>query len=226
MGNLFKRDSLKMFGYNINLIVTPSYIVFIFAALMIPLFLNLTLSMYFEMIIPICSVIMFANIMMIEKDYDVYKNVNIASYKNGNIFLIRLLINFLFYLIISILFYIYIVKIINYKFSVDHFYSYDDIGFFEAVFVVGGISFLHIGLVAATIANKTQNVYAGVIVGYIYASTWIGLSSRFQNIMINPYPYASYSDHIIGSKLFITAVNIILATYNYRICNKSLYIIE
>lgn len=211
----------KLIKYNFNILKSKSYIVFLLATMLIPIALNFSNAMYFEMIIPLCGIFIFTNIMFYEKDYKVYQYFYMSDMKKSKIFLIRVLLNMIFYICISIPFYIYIKFILKNDF-VDFFANTSDVSCFFII-ALGGINYLLFGLIGVTIANVTRKPIIGIGLTGAYAIMWMTEYVTFIDIIFNPFSYSAGCYDYIIYKIVTIVIIIILMAFNCHYLDTKFY---
>ena len=133
------KDFLEIMVFNIQLLKGKKYFLFVIICLMLPIALNLSTTIYFEMIIPISGTFLFSDIMAIEQQFGLAKQCAMTPYNKGIVFIACLIINFIFYIVMSFGFYAFLTMIqMN---SIEDAFAQNNLNVVVLIFIVGGINF-------------------------------------------------------------------------------------
>lgn len=209
----------QLIKYNYNILRSKRYVIFLLAAFLMPLALQFSNAMYFEMIIPLCGVFIFTNTMFYEKDHHIYQAFYMSSIKKSKIFLMRVLLNMIFYLCTAMPFYFYIKVVLNNTF-VDAFANTGDVSWLVMI-ALGGINYLFFGLMAVTIAHISRKPIIGIGITGIYVIMWMSEYVRLTHIIINPFSYsAGCSDYIVYKIVTMILIGVLFIFNCYHLDNK------
>lgn len=213
MGNVMQ--VIQIVKVNIKIILSKNYLIFIFVCFIAPEALNLSATIYFEMIIPISGGFIFSNMMFIEKHIGIEKQYYMTSFNKGYIFLTRTGINFMFYLVTAGAFYIYL-SVLGLDGISDEF-AYGNVNLITLILFAGGVNYLFFGLTATMCSNIMNNPVCGLIAPLIYGVFWMGQYTNYDTLLINPFPYsAGNSDAYIYKMVYLLLV-VFLLIWNYII---------
>lgn len=205
--------------YNTSLLFNKNYTIFILASLIVPVALNLSNAMYLEMIIPLCGIFIFNNIMFYEKELNICEAFFMSNIKKSTILLVRVLINIVYYILLSLLFYWYI-RIILQNSYVDIFANPDEVNII-ILLVIGCINFIYLGLIGMTISNVSKKPIIGLSISIAYGVIWMVQYYNLRDIIINPFSYsAGCEDYLIYKFITIIQIVILLKFNCYWVDNK------
>lgn len=212
---------MRILKVNMKIVFSRFYLVFIFVCLIVPIALNLSLTIYFEMIIPISGGFVFTNMMFIEKNIGIEKQYYMTAFNKGYIFLTRTAINFIFYLITAIVFYFYL-SALGLDSMPDEF-AFSNVNIIILILFVGGVNYLFFGLVATLCSDIINNSICGLMVSLIYGMIWMVQYTNYDTVIINPFPYsAGNSDEYIYKIVYLLLV-LFLIIANYRHIKKRFF---
>lgn len=215
------KDLIKILIVNIKILISRSYFIFLIVCFIVPAALNLSITIYFEMIIPISGTFLFSNMMLIEKKRGVGEQYYLTEYNKGYIFLLRTLINFIFYVICAGIFYIYLVKLkLN---AIEDEFAYNHIEVVMLIFIVGGINFLFFGLLSTIISNATNIPIVGLLISLVYGLIWMSQYTNFSTLIFNPYSYSAGNSEPYIYKIVTLIFVCLLFLVNYRYCKNDMH---
>lgn len=212
------KQILQIVKVNTRILMSKNYLIFIFVCLIVPEALNLSTTIYFEMIIPMSGGFIFSNMMFIEKHVGIEKQYYMTSFNKGYIFLIRTAINFIFYLIMAGVFYLYL-SAFGLSGVLDEF-AYSNLNLIELILFVGGVNYLFFGLVATLCSDLTNNPTSGLIGSLIYGLFWMGQYTNYDTLIINPFPYSAGNSDAYIYKIVYLLLTIFLVIGNYKHINN------
>lgn len=209
---------MSILKVNMKIVFSRYYIVFIFVCLIAPIALNLSTTIYFEMIIPISGGFVFTNMMFIEKNIGIEKQYYMTAFNKGYIFLLRTAINFIFYLFTAIVFYFYLSALgLD---SIPDGFAFSNVNIIILILFVGGVNYLFFGLVATLCSDIINNSICGLMVSLIYGLIWMGQYTNYDTLIINPFPYSAGNGDAYIYKIVYLLLVVFLVIANYRHIKK------
>lgn len=212
------KDFLKIMVFNIQLLKGKKYFLFVIICLILPIALNLSTTIYFEMIIPISGTFLFSDIMAIEQQFGLAKQCAMTPYNKGLVFIARLIINFIFYIVMSFGFYAYL-TIIQMN-SIKDTFAQNDLNVVVLIFIVGGINFAFFGMLSAFTSLLAKSTLVGLLVSLLYGIVWMGQYTNFPEWLINPYPYSAGIDDAYKYKIIYLIFSLILGFMEYMLSKQ------
>ena len=197
-----------------KIMLSKNYLIFIFVCLIAPAALNLSATIYFEMIIPISGGFIFSNMMFIEKHIGIDQQYRMTSFNKGSVFLIRTAINFMFYFITSCAFYFYL-SVFGLDGVSDEF-AYRNVNLITLILFAGGVNYLFFGLMATMCSNIMNNPIGGLIVSLLYGMIWMGQYTNYDTFIMNPFPYSAGNSDAYIYKMVYLLLAACLLIQNYR----------
>lgn len=160
----------------------------LFIFLIIPVLSNFPSIVLFEIFFPMLSIIIFADMMSVEKSCKMDQLFSMTSINKGYILFTRIMINCLFFIIAFLILWFYVMG----------FHLYMDLSSslvypinFKQYFISYFINTLFFGLLSLTITTLFSNQIIGIFISLIYWIFWWASHFQLKHIIFNPFPYTA-----------------------------------